>query len=145
MVRDGVLTSADIIWKSTGSPSQCLVTWEVFGGGIMGNLLTDTPEAQLSLWSDSKYHIQVTCKNKVNRYVIRHCTLDFHSSRNPVGETSSKWIAVQDFVHAFLLSFSCSVAAVLRSPKPSRHTYRNACRMPPADVAPYPGHDHRVG
>lgn len=67
MVRDGALTSADITWKSsTGSPSQCLVTWEVYGGGIMGNLLTDTPEAELSLWSDSKYHIQVTCKNKVS-------------------------------------------------------------------------------
>lgn len=67
MVRDGALTSAHITWKSSlGSPSQCLVTWEVYGGGIMGNLLTDTPEAELSLWSDSKYHIQVTCKNKVS-------------------------------------------------------------------------------
>lgn len=66
MVRDGSLTSADIAWKSINIPSQCLVTWEISGGGLMGNLLTDTPEVQLSLWPDSKYRVQVTCKNKVS-------------------------------------------------------------------------------
>lgn len=67
MVRDGSLTMADVIWY-TYDPGehQCLITWEVFGGGIMGNLLTDTHEAELSLWPDSRYHIQVTCKNKVS-------------------------------------------------------------------------------
>lgn len=69
MVRDGSLTSADILWKSTNVPSQCLVTWEVAGGGLMGNLLTDTQEVQLTLWPDSKYRIQVTCKNKVRNKV----------------------------------------------------------------------------
>lgn len=86
MVRDGSLTMADIVWTlpdnddphqqqhdihNQQSNNQCLVSWEVFGGGIMGNLLTDTPEAQLSLWPDSKYHIQVTCKNKVCNYSSR--------------------------------------------------------------------------
>lgn len=67
MVRDGSLTMADVIWH-TYDPGehQCLITWEVFGGGIMGNLLTDTHEAELSLWPDSRYHIRVTCKNKVS-------------------------------------------------------------------------------
>lgn len=65
MVRDGSLTSADITWASFDEPSQCLVTWEVSGGGLMGNLLTDTPDAQLSLWPDTMYRVQVTCKNKV--------------------------------------------------------------------------------
>lgn len=66
MIRDGSLTSVDIIWKSENVPSQCLVTWEVFGGGLTGNLLTDTQEVQLTLWNDSVYLIQVTCKNKVS-------------------------------------------------------------------------------
>lgn len=69
MVRDGSLTSADITWSSLNEPSQCLVTWEVSGGGLMGNLLTDTPDAQLSLWPDTKYRVQVTCKNKVRFFV----------------------------------------------------------------------------
>lgn len=67
MVRDKSLTMADIAWYGDDpAQHQCLVTWEIFGGGIMGNLLTDTHEAELSLWPDSKYHIQVTCKNKVS-------------------------------------------------------------------------------
>lgn len=71
MVRDKSLTMADIAWYANDpAQHQCLVSWEIFGGGIMGNLLTDTHEAELSLWPDSKYHIQVTCKNKVSQ---KHC------------------------------------------------------------------------
>lgn len=67
MVRDKSLTMADIVWYANEpAQHQCLVTWEIFGGGIMGNLLTDTHEAELSLWPNQKYHLQVTCKNKVN-------------------------------------------------------------------------------
>lgn len=67
MVRDGVLTSVEVGWQSSANtPSQCLVTWEVAGGGLMGNLLTDTQDVQLTLWPDSRYRVQVTCKNKVN-------------------------------------------------------------------------------
>lgn len=74
MVRDKSLTMADITWYSDNpAQHQCLVTWEIFGGGIMGNLLTDTHDAELSLWSNSKYHIQVTCKNKVKK---RHKLFD---------------------------------------------------------------------
>lgn len=66
LIRDGSLITADIAWHLEHEPSQCLVTWEVFGGGIKGNLLTDTSDVQISLWSDSKYHVEVTCKDKVN-------------------------------------------------------------------------------
>lgn len=66
LLRDKSLTMANIEWYANDpAQHQCLVTWEIFGGGIMGNLLTDTHEAELSLWPDSKYNIQVTCKNKV--------------------------------------------------------------------------------
>lgn len=66
MIRQGSLVSADIAWPSMDVPSQCLVTWEVFGGGLMGNLLTDSSTVQLSLWPETKYRVQVTCKNKVS-------------------------------------------------------------------------------
>lgn len=66
MIRQGSLVSADVAWPTMSSPSQCLVTWEVSGGGLMGNLLTDSSSVQLSLWPETKYRVQVTCKNKVN-------------------------------------------------------------------------------
>lgn len=37
----------------------------------MGNLLTDSPSVELSLWADTVYNIQVTCRNKVSRFY--HC------------------------------------------------------------------------
>lgn len=70
LIRDGSLITADIAWHLEHEPSQCLVTWEVFGGGIKGNLLTDTSDVQISLWSDSKYHVEVTCKDKVNSFSV---------------------------------------------------------------------------
>lgn len=91
MIRDGSLTMADIVWtlpdthhqEHQQSDNQCLVTWEVYGGGIMGNLLTDTPEAQLSLWPDSKYHVQVTCKNKVCLFVFFFLLIHFSVTLYP--------------------------------------------------------------
>lgn len=66
MVRNGALTRVEVAWASSNNtPSQCLVTWEIAGGGLMGNLLTDTQDVQLTLWPDSRYRVQVTCKNKV--------------------------------------------------------------------------------
>lgn len=72
LIRHGSLVSAEVAWSSQAAtagatgPSKCLVTWEVFGGGLMGNLLTESDNVQLSLWPDSKYKVQVTCKNKVS-------------------------------------------------------------------------------
>lgn len=67
MVRENSLVSANIAWESSTSPSDCLVTWEVSGGGLIGNLLTQSSNVELSLWPDTKYRVQVTCKNKVNK------------------------------------------------------------------------------
>ena len=49
---------------------QCLVTWEVSGGGLMGNLLTELSNVQLSLWPDTVYHVRVTCRNKVRDVLL---------------------------------------------------------------------------
>ncbi|ETN66765.1 hypothetical protein AND_001443, partial [Anopheles darlingi] len=43
---------------------QCLVSWEISGGGLTGNLLTETFKVELSLWPNTKYHVHVTCRNK---------------------------------------------------------------------------------
>jgi hypothetical protein len=67
MTRHGSLVSADIAWPRVNDPTQCLVTWEVAGGGLMGNLLTDSSSVELSLWPETEYNIQVTCKNKVSK------------------------------------------------------------------------------
>lgn len=66
MVRDNSLVSTNIAWAATNSPSDCLVTWEVSGGGLIGNLLTQSSNVELSLWPQTTYRIQVTCKNKVS-------------------------------------------------------------------------------
>lgn len=66
MVRDNSLVSATISWDSSRSPSDCLVTWEVSGGGLIGNLLTQSSNVELSLWPETRYRVQVTCKNKVS-------------------------------------------------------------------------------
>ncbi|XP_037936585.1 uncharacterized protein LOC119670410 [Teleopsis dalmanni] len=65
-LRQGSLVLTDIAWDQaiTNASKQCLVTWEVSGGGLMGNLLTDSSTVELSLWSDTVYHVQVTCKHK---------------------------------------------------------------------------------
>lgn len=88
MLPNKSLMVANIEWYGNDrAQHQCLVTWEIFGGGIMGNLLTDTHEAELSLLPNSKYNIQVTCKNKVNFMIkelknyILQCVDDFKGFR----------------------------------------------------------------
>lgn len=70
MVRDSSLVATNIAWKSSAAAADCLVTWEVSGGGLIGNLLTQTSNVELSLWPDTKYRVQVTCKNKVSRITM---------------------------------------------------------------------------
>lgn len=78
MVRDNSLVSTNIAWTATKSPSDCLVTWEVSGGGLIGNLLTQSSNVELSLWPETKYRIQVTCKNKVSDRIKSFRSI-FHS------------------------------------------------------------------
>lgn len=69
------LVSADIRWQwpsgASGGGSgggHCLVTWDVLGGGLQGNLLTDVPEVQLTLWPRTLYHVQVACQWAVSEW-----------------------------------------------------------------------------
>lgn len=66
MIKQEFLVATHLAWEPTNKLINCLVTWEVFGGGLMGNLLTDSSNVELSLWPDTKYRVQVTCKNKVS-------------------------------------------------------------------------------
>ncbi|KAJ6637061.1 Transmembrane protein fend [Pseudolycoriella hygida] len=75
MVRENSLVSANIAWESQNSPSDCLVTWEVSGGGLIGNLLTQSSNVELSLWPDTRYNVQVTCKNKRSEEISRSLPL----------------------------------------------------------------------
>lgn len=49
-----------------------LNTGEVSGGGLIGNLLTQSSNVELSLWPETKYRVQVTCKNKVSDRMLLH-------------------------------------------------------------------------
>lgn len=66
LIRENSLVSATISWEPSTVPSDCLVTWEVSGGGLIGNLLTQSATVELSLWPETKYRVQVTCKNRVS-------------------------------------------------------------------------------
>lgn len=66
MVRNESLVTADVAWQLLNTPCQYLVTWEISGGGLKGNLITETPSVQLSLWPETVYRVQVTCRNKVS-------------------------------------------------------------------------------
>ncbi|XP_030567370.1 transmembrane protein fend [Drosophila novamexicana] len=76
--RQGALVLTDIGWDEliANASRQCLITWEVSGGGLMGNLLTDTARAELSLWPDTVYNIQVTCKHKLTGLMRRSLKLN---------------------------------------------------------------------
>ncbi|XP_035914566.1 uncharacterized protein LOC118513183 isoform X2 [Anopheles stephensi] len=85
-VRDGVSRIMQTLANSP-SPStpsekphlqeyhQCLVSWEISGGGLTGNLLTETSKVELSLWPNTKYHVHVTCRNKETDSLIRSSVL----------------------------------------------------------------------
>ncbi|XP_047003531.1 uncharacterized protein LOC124622021 [Schistocerca americana] len=67
LIHQGVLVIAELSWRVPPKEAerqrraghQYLVTWEVDGGGITGNLYTDSTCVTLSLWPDTVFHIQV--------------------------------------------------------------------------------------
>lgn len=69
MIKQEFLVATHLAWEPTDQLTNCLVTWEVFGGGLMGNLLTDSANIELSLWPETKYIVQVTCKNQVSIWI----------------------------------------------------------------------------
>lgn len=59
LIHQKVLVIGEIAWAPKASKGVYLVTWEVDGGGLKGNLFTDSTCVTLSLWPDTIYHIQV--------------------------------------------------------------------------------------
>ncbi|XP_017064028.1 transmembrane protein fend [Drosophila eugracilis] len=88
--RQESLVLTDIGWDEliANASRQCLVTWEVSGGGLIGNLLTDTARAELSLWPDTVYNIQVKCKHKLTGVMRRSIKLNVDTSQL-VGTTTT--------------------------------------------------------
>ncbi|XP_039293516.1 uncharacterized protein LOC111044987 isoform X2 [Nilaparvata lugens] len=58
-VRQESIVSTHITWDPRRSKALYLVTWEIDGGGLQGNLFTESSTVNLSLWSDTVFHIQV--------------------------------------------------------------------------------------
>ncbi|KAJ6637063.1 Transmembrane protein fend, partial [Pseudolycoriella hygida] len=71
MVKQEFLVATHVAWEPSSMLVNCLVTWEVYGGGLMGNLVTDTSSVELSLWPDTKYCVEVTCANKVTGELMK--------------------------------------------------------------------------
>lgn len=59
LIHQKVLVIGEIAWEPKAMRGVYLVTWEVDGGGLKGNLFTDSTCVTLSLWPDTIYHIQV--------------------------------------------------------------------------------------
>lgn len=59
LIHQKVLVIGEIAWEPKTTRGVYLVTWEVDGGGLKGNLFTDSTCVTLSLWPDTIYHIQV--------------------------------------------------------------------------------------
>lgn len=45
--------------KQEGTRYQFLLTWEILGGGLKGNLVTDIAGGTINLWPDTAYFVQV--------------------------------------------------------------------------------------
>lgn len=65
LIHQKVLVIGEIAWEAKASRGVYLVTWEVDGGGLKGNLFTDSTCVTLSLWPDTIYHIQVELVSRV--------------------------------------------------------------------------------
>ncbi|XP_059480466.1 uncharacterized protein LOC132199619 isoform X2 [Neocloeon triangulifer] len=59
LLHQRVLVIAEVSWAPRARRGVYLVTWELDGGGLKGNLFTDSTCVTLSLWPDTVYHIQV--------------------------------------------------------------------------------------
>lgn len=89
MLQQDSLVLVDIAWDALNTPNQCLISWEVSGGGLMGNLLTESSNVQLSLWPDTKYRVKVTCKNKLTGFMSRSLPLSIDTSEAVIAHDHS--------------------------------------------------------
>jgi hypothetical protein len=67
LIHQKVLVIAEVAWEPRVTRGVYLVTWEVDGGGLKGNLFTDSTCVTLSLWPDTIYHIQVRSRINYSR------------------------------------------------------------------------------
>ncbi|KAH1027924.1 hypothetical protein HUJ05_001345 [Dendroctonus ponderosae] len=65
LIHQKVLVIGEIAWEPKTVRGVYLVTWEVDGGGLKGNLFTDSTCVTLSLWPDTIYHIQVELVSRI--------------------------------------------------------------------------------
>ncbi|CAG9762799.1 unnamed protein product [Ceutorhynchus assimilis] len=65
LIHQKVLVIGEIAWEPKSLRGVYLVTWEVDGGGLKGNLFTDSTCVTLSLWPDTIYHIQVELVSRI--------------------------------------------------------------------------------
>ncbi|KAG5888236.1 hypothetical protein JTB14_014480 [Gonioctena quinquepunctata] len=65
LIHQKVLVIGEIAWEPKANHGVYLVTWEVDGGGLKGNLFTDSTCVTLSLWPDTIYHIQVELVSRI--------------------------------------------------------------------------------
>uniref|UniRef100_A0A1B6G4V3 Fibronectin type-III domain-containing protein n=1 Tax=Cuerna arida TaxID=1464854 RepID=A0A1B6G4V3_9HEMI len=69
LIHQKVLVIGEIAWNPLIKKGMYLVTWEVDGGGLKGNLFTDSTHVTLSLWPETVYHIQVELMNRTGSLV----------------------------------------------------------------------------
>ncbi|XP_067011934.1 uncharacterized protein [Anabrus simplex] len=84
LIHQKVLVIAEVAWEPRVSRGVYLVTWEVDGGGLKGNLFTDSTCVTLSLWPDTVYHIQVELVSRpAGRHAERSSSLRLDTHRAP--------------------------------------------------------------
>ncbi|XP_039294484.1 uncharacterized protein LOC111049824 isoform X2 [Nilaparvata lugens] len=94
-IHQQVLVIAEVAWEVQKTISQhkplYLVTWEVDGGGIQGNLFTDTNCVTLSLWPNTVFHIQVELVNQQDSMTLSKSeTLSVDTRPSVVGVASAE-------------------------------------------------------
>ncbi|XP_039294088.1 uncharacterized protein LOC111058308 [Nilaparvata lugens] len=63
VIHQDAVVIAEVAWEARQPHALYLVTWEVAGGGLRGNLLTASTSVALSLWPDTQFHVQVELMN----------------------------------------------------------------------------------
>ncbi|RZF37658.1 hypothetical protein LSTR_LSTR003069 [Laodelphax striatellus] len=63
VIHQEAVVIAEVAWEARQPRALYLVTWEVAGGGLRGNLLTASTSVALSLWPDTQFHVQVELMN----------------------------------------------------------------------------------
>ncbi|XP_023301461.2 uncharacterized protein LOC111683599 [Lucilia cuprina] len=143
MVQQDSLVLVDVAWEQLSVPYQCLVTWEVSGGGLMGNLLTESFNVQLSLWPDTKYRVQVTCKNKLTGFMSRSLPLTIDTSEAvkaidttiPQLRPTIRKQAIASYITNIPLSTTTAISTPQPRPTLPTLTY-SAARQAPAQQFP---------